>query len=178
MTAKPPKLIMRRKDLAELPDFPTLPVGTRLRRADFPDAPGLARVLASAFADERWTPGLVHRLLLDAPDVVAVFVVEVDGVACATASARLLPERFPHCGYVHWVGTHAGAAGRGLARLANLAVLHEFVRQRCTAVVLETDDVRLAAIRMYHGLGFRPEMTEPCHPARWEAVLAQLESAR
>ncbi len=173
-----PKLLMRRAELTDLPDFPTLPAGMRLRRADFPDAPDLARVLASAFADERWTPGLVHRLLLDAPDVTAVFMVEVDGVACATASARLQPERFPGCGYVHWVGTHAGAVGRGLARFANLAVLHEFVRQRCTSAVLETDDFRLAAIRMYLGLGFRPVMSDPGHPARWEVVQAQLESPR
>ncbi|MEJ7652578.1 MAG: hypothetical protein WKH64_04110, partial [Chloroflexia bacterium] len=37
-------------------------------------------------------------------------------------------------------------------------------------VFLLTEDFRLPAITMYLRLGFEPEMQDPTHPTRWEAL--------
>jgi mycothiol synthase len=55
-----------------------------------------------------------------------------------------------------------------------LAVLHHFRESGCTGAVLETDDHRLPAIRLYLSLGFLPQMVAPDHPERWRAVFQAL----
>ena len=104
------QLFMRRPNLDDLPPPPPLPAGHGLRRATGGDAEALAAVLASAFGPE-WTAGRVRQALLDAPDVETTFLIEVDGIPVATAAARLLPERYPGSGYLHWVGVHAAHRG-------------------------------------------------------------------
>ncbi len=95
---------------------------------------------------------------------------EVVGTACAHRGAHT-PEGV---GYVHMVAVDPAHRGKGLGRALVVAVLRRFRELGYRAATLQTDDFRLSAIGLYLDLGFRPAMTDESHPARWEAVLAQL----
>ena len=171
------QLLMRRPALNDLPPLPLLPTGHTLRPAVAADAAGIADVLASAFGPE-WTVDRVRGALLDAPDVETTFVVAVDGRPVATASARLLSARYPGSGYLHWVGAHPSHRGRGLGASVTLAVLRRFRAIGCRDAVLETDPPRLPAIRLYLGLGFRPEPLDPAQKRVWQVVLDGIAAVR
>lgn len=171
------QLFMRRPELTSLPDLPPLPEGYLLRVAGPEDAGGIATVMASAFGPE-WTAERVREALLDAPDVKETYlIVAADGAPAATASARLVPERYPGSGYLHWVATHAAHRGKRLGATASLAALHYFRQVGCRDAVLETDPPRLPAIRTYLRLGFVPEYVDPAHEEAWREVMASLAEA-
>ena len=167
-----PHLLMRRAALTDLPAL-DLPAGMLLRPATLDDLPGLACLLAAAFTEMLWTPQSVHRALFADLTVKQTWVLEdpEKQALVATASVRLLPERYPNAGYLHWVGTHPLYRGRKLGKTISLAVLHAFQALGCTSAVLETQDFRLPAIRVYQGLGFVPEHTHESHMPRWRAIL-------
>lgn len=171
------QLFMRRPELSSLPALWAAPEGYALRTAGPEDADGIAAVLASAFGPE-WSAQRVRDALLDAPDVKATFVVVQAGRPVATASARLLPARFPGSGYLHWVGSHREHRGRRLGALVSLAALYYFREAGCRDAVLETDPPRLAAIRTYLQLGFLPEFVDPEHEALWREITAALAAGR
>src|SRR5689334_23212646 len=89
------QLLMRRPNLDDLPPLPALPPGTILREYKSEDVESLAALLRTAFEDPAWTPEKVRRELIDDPTVERTFVIDADGSIIATASVRLLPERFP-----------------------------------------------------------------------------------
>jgi mycothiol synthase len=167
------QLFMRRPDFLGLPAMPSLPPGYELRTARDADDQAIADVMSSAFGPD-WSAARVHRDLLDADDVKETFVVAAQGVPVATASARLMPEDYPDSGYLHWVAVHAGQRGKQLGRVVTLAVLDYFRAVGCRDAVLETDPPRLPAIRVYLGLGFRPEYVAPEHEAVWRGIFAEL----
>jgi mycothiol synthase len=97
------------------------------------------------------------------------------GSACAWRHA--ISER--RVGYVHMVGVVPEHRGKGLGRLVTLRTLHHFKEDGFDLAVLNTDDFRLAAIKSYLGLGFRPWVADSDHPDRWVALFRKLdETAR
>ena len=165
---------MRRRHLNDLPSLPELPSGLILREYRDGDLDYLAEVLREAFQDEKWTTEETRLRLIDAPEVKKTFVIEDSGRAVATTSARIDPERFPESGYVHWVAVKPEFQGRNLGYILTLAALHAFVAMGCKDAVLETDDHRLAAIKIYKSLGFEPEHHNDIHIDRWAKVTADL----
>jgi mycothiol synthase len=165
---------MRRLELTSLPPLWAPPDGYSLRTAGAGDADGIAAVMASAFGPE-WTAERVRQALLDAPDVKETYIVLQADRPVATASARLVPERYPGSGYLHWVGSHQEHRGRRLGALVSLAALHYFREAGCRDAVLETDPPRLAAIRTYLRLGFVPEPVDPAHETLWREILAAID---
>lgn len=162
--AEPPQLFMRLPSL-EL-DYPT-DGPSELASSD--DAAGIAAVLAEAF-DEPWDTERVRRELGPEDGVDASYVVREDDKIVAVASARHLPELYPGCGYLHYVGASGVKAGRGLGGLVTLAVLRHFRDEGLEAVVLETDDFRLPAIRTYLKLGFVPVYRHEQDQYRWSKI--------
>lgn len=162
---------MRRPDLTDLPPLPALPPAHALRVALDVDAAGIAAVLASAFG-EAWDVEQVRQKLLDAADVDTTYVVTAGGEPVATAAARLLPERFPGAGYLHWVGAHADHRGKRLGAAVVIAVLHRFVELGCQDAVLETEPYRLPAIRTYLDLGFQAEPRGGGQEEVWREIMA------
>lgn len=164
----PPQLRMRRPNLDGLPPL-AVADGYEVRAFRLGDEASAAATLTAAFGME-WTPDRVRSELAENPFVRRMFVVvhPNDGVV-ATASAAWRASA-PEEGYVHWVATHPDHAGRRLGWSATLAVLHDFVRQGLRPAMLETDDHRLPAIRVYRDLGFAPDPWHPSHPSRWAAV--------
>lgn len=168
---------MRRPHLDDLPPLPPLPPDHALRPANAADEETISAMMISAFGPE-WSVDKVRRELLDDPSVVETIVATVGGGPVATASARLMPEAYPGSGYVHWVGTDAAHRGKRLGYAVTLAVLRRFRALGCRDAVLETDPVRLPAIRVYLSLGFQPEHVAPEHAAAWGEVFAALASPR
>jgi mycothiol synthase len=166
-------LFMRRPHLRDLPPV-ELPVGYQLRTAVLEEEAELGRLLSAAF-DETWDLDAVRRRLLEDDSVVAVYVIErPDGRLVASASSRLVPDRYPGSGYLHWVGADPVESGKGLGRQITLAVLHDFARRGLVDSVLETDDWRLPALATYLKCGYLPELRAPEDADRWAAVRAAL----
>lgn len=169
-----PSLFLRRPNLNDLPPL-DLPDGYTLRAATDTDADAMAEMLAGAFPEMTWTVGNVRDWLLNDDSVKTTFVIDREGVPVATASARIVPDAYPGSGYVHWVGTAPGHRGKRLGLLVSLATLYEFVRLGCADAVLETDDFRVPAIKVYLTLGFRPEYHHATHAPRWAALAPALK---
>lgn len=171
------QLLMRRRGLDNLPQMPALPEGFALREYQEGDLEALAEVIGRAFEDENWTPDQVRAKLVDAPEVKKVYVITHNGRPVATTSVRVLPDRFPGSGYVHWVAVDPEYQGQRLGAAVVLAALHKFRRMGLKDAVLETDDDRLAAIKTYQNLGFQPEHRNELHIERWAKVAADLLAA-
>lgn len=161
-------LLMSRPRLDDLPA-----PGRAVRDATAADANRLAVLLDRSF-DEVWDAGRVHRELLDDVTVVRTIVIEDGEHLIATASTRLLPERYPSRGYLHWVASDPERRGERLGLAVVAAVLLDMAERDLTGCVLETDDDRLSALRLYLGLGFVPVLRDDDHAARWSRIMPQL----
>ena len=166
------QLLMRRPDLAALPPAPG-----GVESADAGDVAGLTSLLEAAF-EESWDGDRVQRDLLDDPSVRRTLIIRDGDAIVATASARVLPSQYPGAGYVHWVASDPTRRGQGIGFAVTVAVLHEFLTEGLTEAVLETDDDRLSAIRVYLGLGFVPQYRDDSHQLRWSKIFTALAEDR
>ncbi len=171
--------MMRRARLDNLQEPTPLPAGYAVRvlnKARSEDKNAVAALLARAFDDVAWTPERVHTALVADPNVPTTYLIEnANGELAATASVQFAPAELPHVGFLHWVGAAPNEAGNGLGGIVSLHVLRE-LRDKWgrTEARLSTDDFRLPAVRTYLKLGFRPLLTDETHPARWDAIAAQM----
>jgi mycothiol synthase len=155
--------------LHDLPDV-KLPAGFELRPASTEDADAIGRLIENSF-QEPWDADRVNRVLFEPADVLRVWVaVNSEHHILATASERLLPDLYGDAGYVHYVGTHEQSRGLGLGEAVTLAVLRGFSERGIVRAVLETDDFREAAIRLYLRLGFVPEYRDDSERLAWSAL--------
>lgn len=180
--SNPTQLLMRRPSLDGEPVMPNLPEGYEIRLATPADDAALAEILTAAFPElDAWTPSIVSERLTAAPDVDAVYVVTHEGKPVATVASRHDHDRFPGTGYVHWVGALPGHAGKGLGSVLMDQMLVDFRERGYRDAVLETDDFRLPAIRVYLRHGYVP-ITEDVkgenHLARWSAIFEVLGRKR
>jgi mycothiol synthase len=173
---KPTHIVMRRPHLRDLPAPAALPEGYQLRTfAGAADLAPLAEALSNAFGFT-WSEERVRLKLTEAADVRAVYVVAWQGRPVATASSRSLPELYPGTGYVHWVGTHQDHGRKGLSAALMGRLLLDFAARGERDALLETDDVRLPAIKLYLKFGFVPvyQAHGEDHTERWSAIFQGL----
>lgn len=168
-----PQLRMKRMGFDELPPL-AWPDGFTLRhnvpRAEA-EAPWL-RLIGRAFEEDLPPEAFVKRMLEHDgfQNDRLYFVQAPDGTLCATVAALGVGDE----GYVHYVAVDPDYQGRRLGYAVSLLALHRFRDRGLRAATLMTDDFRTPALRTYWRLGFRPWMTDPSHPARWEKVQAEL----
>jgi mycothiol synthase len=167
---------MRLPELIDLPPAPPHDPRYALRTAVPADHGELAEVLSEAF-DDGWDEKRVRAEFSPGNGVEATYVVVSAAGVVATASARLLPDRYPGAGYVHYVGARVSERGRRLGEVVTRRVLVHFAAAGLDQAVLETDDFRLPAIRTYLRLGFVPEPRTPGDARRWSKVLRKLARA-
>jgi len=107
-----------------------------------------------------------------------LYFVTFEGLAVGSACAwrRAATER--RVGYVHMVGVVPEHRGKGLGRLVTLRTLHYFKEHGFETAVLNTDDFRVAAIKSYLGLGFRPVVADSDHPDRWVAIFKKIDEGK
>ena len=178
MGDRPPQLEMELPSLADLPPV-EVAEGYRLRTYQPGDESVWCRLVNECIGGE-YTEEQCGRELTGRPwfDPADLFFVEHGGEAVGTACALRRPDLGTEAGYVHMVAVKPEHRGHGLGRALVLAVLHRFREMGFRAATLRTDDWRLAAIRMYLGLGFEPKMTDGSHEGRWREVRGRLLQSR
>lgn len=107
------------------------------------------------------------------PDRV-FFVLSPEGVPISTAAAFWQEAWGDDAGYLHMVATDPDYRGMRLGYAVTLAAMHRMAAENKARAVLQTDDHRLSAIKMYLKLGYEPKLTEWEHVARWRTLLHQL----
>ncbi len=177
---RPAQLQMIRPHLTDEPVLPPLPAGYAIRLAlGEADERDLSHVLTTAF-EEEWSIDRVRSSLTAAPDVLAVYVVTWNDRPVATASSRHDAEKFPGMGYVHWVGGLPEHAGHGLGSALMNRLMQDFRDRGYQTAILETDDQRLPAIKVYLRHGFLPvyDVKGEDHRPRWVSVFQRLLAPR
>jgi len=96
------------------------------------------------------------------------------GKPVATACAGWAKPGDCHHGYVHFLGVLPEHQGKGLGRAIMLIVLRSFARRGVRDAILQTDDFRLPALKIYLELGFIPRYMDGDRRDRWTAVFEQL----
>ncbi|HEU5317029.1 MAG TPA: GNAT family N-acetyltransferase [Chloroflexota bacterium] len=189
--ASPPAAEPRKRQLRmlrpHLDDLPALaiPDGYGLRTFRPGDERAWASIMeASSGIGREWTVEKVRERMIEREqfEPEGLFFVTCDDqsdrpVASATAWRKDAAEQV--MGNVHMVCALDDHRGKGLGRLASLAVLHYLRRRGFRAADLSTDDWRVPAIRTYLGLGFVPVYLTDAervddHEARWSAIFTQL----
>ena len=170
-----PQLCMQRDHLQHLPPL-VLPAGYSLRTSQPGDGRYWAVIMNEAFGGDRTEADFTSTMVEHAayrPDRI-LFVCDPDGIPCATAGAYRHQRWPPTTGYLHFVATRPCHAGKRLGYAVSLAALYRFREEGCRQAVLETDDFRLAAVKTYTHLGFRPLVVHPNQVARWQRIFAVL----
>ncbi|MGX4585335.1 GNAT family N-acetyltransferase [Paenibacillus chitinolyticus] len=166
------KLVMKKDSLDDLPPL-VIPEGYSLRSFHPVDVTEWEYIIRISFAREI---AFGDKVGFEAPfQPEKILFLCHQGLAIATAVAWEKEEYGPDCGYLHMVGALPGHSGKGLGYTIALAALHRMRDEGKLAAMLETDDFRLAAIRIYRKLGFQPVFMEKDHPTRWDHVFLELQ---
>ena len=86
--------------------------------------------------------------------------------AAATAETTDMPE-FPQVGVLGWVMTRPDFRGRHLGRSVSVAAMHRLYETGYRTFSLLTDDFRLAAVKTYLDLGWKPWLYLDDMESRW-----------
>ena len=157
------------------PPAAEVPAGYRLRTFAPGDAAAHAALMVKAgFAD--WTteklPPWLKRVLPD-----GFFVIEhvPTGALAATAMASHNPSDLHPCGgELGWVAGDPAHKGSGLGLAVCAAATARFLGAGYRRIYLQTDDWRLAAIKVYLKMGFVPLLHAPDMAGRWRALCEKL----
>ena len=94
--------------------------------------------------------------------------------ASATAETTDMPEH-PEVGVLGWVMTHPDFRGHHLGRSVSVGAMHKLYAAGYRAFSLLTDDFRLAAVKTYLFLGWKPYLYQDDMASRWRAISEQLD---
>lgn len=163
------------EQLTDCPPPVDAPDGYTIRPFAAGDEAGQVKVMKEA-GFETWNESQLEQWLQTAlPDGVFVAVHDATGDIVATASAAHKPtDLHPDGGELGWVAGSPAHSGKGLGRAVSSAALRRHLDEDCHRVYLLTDDWRLAAIKVYLKMGFRPFVFLPDMADRWRAALGKL----
>ena len=101
-------------------------------------------------------------------------LVLLEGQPVSTVTVLCDPETKE--GYMHMVAARPECRGRGLGHLMSELAVDLLKREDMQTAYLTSDDWRLAAIKTYLKVGFRPDMeATPDARERWEKILQQFQ---
>ncbi|MBN2548761.1 MAG: GNAT family N-acetyltransferase [Anaerolineales bacterium] len=80
-------------------------------------------------------------------------------------------------GELGWVAAHPDHRGRGLGLAVSAAATARMIQQGYPYIHLYTEDYRLAALKTYLRLGYRPIIEGAGMEKRWQMVHSQLENS-
>ena len=158
------------------PPAAIMPPGYSLRAYQPGDEPGFLRLMALAefteWEEEKMLTEWFARIL---PQGWFMAVHDATGEIVATAMACYdHTERHPFGGALGWVAGDPAHAGKGLGMAVSAAVTARLMSAGYRDIHLDTEDERLAAIKVYLKLGYVPLLYAPDMPTRWQAVYRQL----
>lgn len=93
----------------------------------------------------------------------------------ATASAWYRPQWGENTGYLHMVARYSTYSHKHLGYYASKAALKHIKKEGRTDAVLETDDFRIPAIKIYLRLGFEPLSVHENQKSRWQKIFKKLK---
>ena len=106
------------------------------------------------------------------PDRVFFVREKSSGEICATAAA--VRGGGAEHGYLHFVGVRPRWAGHKLGYCVSCAATESFKADGCTDAALNTDAHRLAALKTYLRLGYRPQPRHEAHGGIWTKALSEI----
>ncbi|OPH57737.1 hypothetical protein BC351_04290 [Paenibacillus ferrarius] len=168
MQATPSKLVMEKASLDALPAI-ELPPGYSLRHFRSGDEAVWEHIIARSFARNVPFEAKIGGFPYFQEERVQFICLGNEPVATATAWES--EESGDDRGYLHMVGALPEYTGLGLGYAATLAALYRMRSEGRSRAILETDDFRLAAIKVYWQLGFRPIYLDESHEMRWTPIL-------
>ncbi len=108
------------------------------------------------------------------PETDLFFVVNDVGRRVATSAVVVLENKQ---GYIHMVAAVQEVRGMGLGKAMLSLCIYLLISRGCEKTVLTTDDFRLAAIKNYLDVGFKPVIYDDGKTnmkARWDEVISKL----
>jgi len=102
------------------------------------------------------------------------FVCDGKGWAVGTATAWFRNYNRKEYGVVHWVAVLPEHQGKGIAKAVTARVLQRMKELGYVRALLVTQPFRLAAIKVYLGLGFTPEIRNDDDIREWRTVREKL----
>lgn len=158
-----------------LPEL-TIAEGFRLRTVADSELNAYNELRISA-AFTAWDAETLHKFRSKVlTDSMFLIVEAVTGrfAAAATAETTDMPE-FPQVGVLGWVMTRPDFRGRHLGRSVSVAAMHRLYEAGYRVFSLLTDDFRLAAVKTYLDLGWKPWLYLPEMEGRWRALAETLK---
>ena len=122
-----------------------------------------------------WTAEDFREKMLGQPGIEKeqIFLVkDHQGKVMATATAW---QKNDHQGYLHMVSALPESRGLGFGYLLTQKVLDFFLQQGIEDIMLDSDDFRLAALKVYLKLGFIPVLNDYDMAERWQKIFQQLK---
>lgn len=104
-----------------------------------------------------------------------LFLIEerASGLFAASATAETTDiAALPELGVIGWVMTHPDFQGRHLGRAVSVAAMHRLYEAGYRTFSLLTDDFRIAALKTYLALGWKPWLYEQDMEERWRKIAA------
>ena len=105
-----------------------------------------------------WDPNQLSKFRSKVlPDSMFLIVENSTGRFAASATAETTDmQEHPELGVLGWVMTHPDLRGHHLGRSVSVAAMHRLYEAGYRAFSLLTDDFRLAAVKTYLDLGWKP----------------------
>lgn len=169
-------LFMRRADLDSVPK-PIPPPGYTLRTYRPGDEDDWLEIIRLSYGGE-WGPDSFTRCIRDddafLPERLFFVTHETRLVGTVGAFQKLI--HGDRTGYIHMMAVLPEFRRRGLGGILLNACLRYFRTQGWRDAVLDTEEIRLAAIRLYLRNGFEPMPELPGDEARWAEVLRRIRN--
>ena len=135
-------------------------------------------IMQYGLSDRREDADYYKKCMLDLPgyeEDKCFFVLE-NGKA--VASITVVCNYETKAGLIHMVGSLPECRGKGVGRL--LGSIGEYVLKTAgmQTASLKTDDFRVAAIKVYLGVGFQPDLSTEDFVQRWDAIFSAIKNAK
>ena len=169
------QLRMVRHDLEKLPLL-QCPDNYHIRTYRKGDEAHWALIMDKAFVDLDRTAQDAHANVINQPNFDPngfCFVVHKN-IPIGTACGWNRCIRNKQVGYIDMLAVLPEHTGHKLGKWLTVFLLHYFRTQHVTAVMLDTDDFRLPAIKNYLNLGFVPTYLRKNHAQRWRNIFEKL----
>ena len=163
------------REAATRPPVRPLPEGYALCTFRLGDAAEHLRLMHTAGFAEWGEKELADAIEKSLPDgFLVIRHIQTDRIAASAIAQRVPLDGFIEGGELNWVAADPEHRGKGLGYAVCAAATRRFIESGRQWVCLRTDDFRLAAIKVYLGLGYVPYLFAPDMRARWRRVCASL----
>lgn len=149
-------IVMMRNNLENLEDI-VLPEGYEFKTFVLGDENKWVELMRNIFPESDWTVEKFWEAFGSQPqfDPNGLFFIITEKEYVATALGWFDEIDKREVGRVHWVGVKAEHRGKGLGKAVVLAVLHYLKGKGAQKAILDTQEYRQQAIKLYKSLGFR-----------------------